>query len=254
MHRFEKNNICGVPIDIASMQETVQAVDSLIGQRKPAYVVTPNTDHIIRLQHDGILQEAYRKAALVVPDGMPLVWAAHFLGHPFKGRVAGSDLFFELCALAQAKGHKIFLLGGKGDTARIAKENLEKKYPGIQIVGAYSPSMNFGRDAEENAQILARIGEARPDILFVGVGCPKQEKWLLEKCECSGVPVSLGIGASIDFAAGALPRAPRWMRHYGLEWFWRLAMEPGRLWKRYLVEDMKFFWLVWQQKYQGRFS
>jgi len=211
-------------------------------------VVTPNVDHIVQLQKNADLKKVYKDAALVLADGMPLLWAAKFLGTPLKEKISGSDLFPKLCEVAARKGYKLFFCGGREGAADAAKAVLEQKNLGLNVVGTYCPPFGFENDEEENNKIIAMIKDSKPDILFVGLGAPKQEKWIHKYKEKYQVPVSIGIGVSFEFIAGMVKRAPVWMQKAGLEWFWRLMMEPGRLWKRYLIDDMQFFGLVFKQK------
>lgn len=243
-----KINICNVIIDNLSMEEAIRSIEALVKKKKPAIVVTPNIDHIIKLQKDTNFREIYKNASLVLADGMPLLWAARFLGGSLKEKVSGSDLFLKLCELAAEKGHRLFFLGGRPGAALKASEILKDKYPNIQIIGTYSPPFDFENDKAENDKVVRMIKNAKPDILFVGLGAPKQEKWIYKHRNEYQVPVSIGIGASFEFVAGIVKRAPVWMQKAGLEWLWRLIQEPKRLWKRYLVDDMKFFWLVFKQK------
>jgi exopolysaccharide biosynthesis WecB/TagA/CpsF family protein len=210
--------------------------------------VTPNVDHIIKLQKDEEFQQIYRDASLVLADGMPLLWAAKFLGTPLKEKISGSDLFPKLCTVAAEKGYKVFFLGGRQGAAQKAAEALKMKHNALQVVRCYSPAFGFENSENENKKIVGMIKEARPDILFVGLGAPKQEKWIYKYRNQYQVPVSIGIGVSFEFVAGMVKRAPFCMQKIGLEWFWRLMMEPKRLWKRYLVDDLKFFGLVFKQK------
>lgn len=236
-------------IDNLSMQEAIEAVVALTERRKHAYVVTPNVDHIVKLQSDVELRRVYEDAELVLADGMPLLWAARFLGTPLKERISGSDLFPKLCKLAAEKGYRLFFLGGRPGAALKAAEVLKNKYPNMQIVGVYFPPFGFENDKGENARVIKMIKDAKPDILFVGLGAPKQEKWIYRHKNEYQVPVSIGIGVSFEFVSGMVKRAPLWMQKAGLEWFWRIMMEPRRLWKRYLIDDTKFFWLVMKQKF-----
>ena len=154
-------------------------------------------------------------------------------------------------ALIQILKYRLFFLGGRPGSARKTAENFQQKYPGIQIVGVYSPPFGFENDKAENRKIVNLIKGVRPDILFVGLGAPKQEKWIYNYRNDYNVPVSIAIGASFELSSGVVKRAPAWMQQTGLEWLWRLIMEPKRLWKRYLVEDMRFFWLLFKQKFAG---
>lgn len=248
MQYYDYQYICNIGIHNISLNETIDLIDQFITKRQQAIVVTPNVDHIIKLQEDEEFKRIYKNASLVLADGMPLLWAAKFLGTPLKAKISGSDLFTRLCEHSADKGYSIFFLGGRPDSAVKAKERLEKKYPQIKIVGVYSPPYGFEKDGKENSKIVNLIRETNPDILFVGLGAPKQEKWIYQYHKELNVPLSIGIGASFEFVSGMIKRAPVWMQQVGLEWFWRLMMEPKRLWKRYLIHDTKFFWLVLKQK------
>ncbi|MFH1440646.1 MAG: WecB/TagA/CpsF family glycosyltransferase [Candidatus Omnitrophota bacterium] len=249
MANFKKSIICGIPIDNLSFCEVIKAIENLLTGEKYSFVVTPNIDHIVKIQTDTEFKEIYDKADLILADGMPLIWASKFLGCSLKEKVSGSDLFPALCDAADKKGYKVFFLGGRADSAVKAAEILKQRYQGLQVVGIYSPLYGFEKNEFENNKIIQMIKQAQPDILFVGLGAPKQEKWIFNNKEKYQVPVSIGIGASFDFVAGVVKRAPIWMQKVGLEWFWRLMMDPIRLWKRYLVDDIKFFWLLFYQRF-----
>lgn len=244
---MNKVNICNVLVDNLTTDEVLDKIELLISNRKPEYLVTPNVDHIIKLQSDKEFQEIYKKANLVLADGMPLLWAAKILGTSIVEKISGSDIFPRICKLAAEKGYKIFFLGGRPGAAKKAGEVLKSKFIGLNIVGIYSPPFNFEYDAEENNKIVTMIKDCEPDILFVGLGAPKQEKWIYKYKELCQVPVSIGIGVTFEFVAGIIKRAPLWMQKVGLEWLWRVFMEPRRLWKRYLIEDMRIFGLVFEQ-------
>lgn len=242
-------NICGVSIHNVSMGEVLAKFAQLIEAKEPVSVVTPNVDHIVKLNHDPSFKDVYSRAALVLADGVPLLWAASFLGTPLKEKISGSDLFPKLCEVAAQKGWRVFFMGGREGAAVKAAEVLKSSYPGLVVAGTYSPDFGFEKDAAHNDKIIRMIQEAKPDILFIGLGAPKQEKWADKYKDLYKVPVSVGIGVSFEFVAGMVKRAPKWMQDAGLEWFWRLIMEPRRLWRRYLVDDMKFFSMVFAQKF-----
>ncbi|CAM2077818.1 MAG: WecB/TagA/CpsF family glycosyltransferase [uncultured Clostridium sp.] len=233
-------------VDNLTMNEAVQKIEQLILSKKPSYVVTPNVDHIVKLEKDKEFQEVYKEADLILTDGMPLIWISKMKKTPIKEKVSGSDLFPEVCKLAANKGYKVFLLGAAEGVAAKAAENLKEKYKGLNIVGTYSPSYGFEKNEEEIQQIIKMINEVKPEVLAVGLGAPKQEKFLYNYRNQLNVPVALAIGASIDFEAGNIDRAPEWMQRSGLEWFYRLCKEPKRMFKRYLVDDMKIFKLVFK--------
>jgi len=237
---MDRVEILGIKINNLSMQKAVEEIEKFIKEKSSKYIVTPNLDHLVKLQKDSEFKKIYNEAHLVLCDGLPIVWISRILGMPLKERVAGSDLFIELCKVSAQKGYKLFFLGGRENASVKASEVLRRKYPGIRIVGIYSPPFGFEKNKEENEKIIKMIKEAKPDILFVGLGAPKQEKWIYAHYRELGVPVSIGIGASFEFAAGIIKRAPKFLQKIGLEWFWRILTEPKRLWRRYLVDDMRF--------------
>ncbi|MCI6190079.1 MAG: WecB/TagA/CpsF family glycosyltransferase [Clostridium sp.] len=235
-------------IDNLTMRETIDEIDKLIKENKFAYVVTPNVDHIVKLETDKELQEVYKDANLILTDGKPLLWISKFYKTPIKEKISGSDLFPLLCEMAAKKGYSMFFLGAGEGVARKAAENLMNKFPKLNIVGTYSPPFGFEKDKEEVQKIISMINEVSPKILIVGLGCPKQEKFIHKYRKELNVPISLGLGASIDFEAGNVKRAPKWMSDNGLEWLYRLSKEPKRMFKRYIVDDLKIFRLMFKYK------
>lgn len=228
-------------IDNLTMTEALSAIDGLIVQNKNAYVVTPNVDHIVQLEDGGEICEIYKNADLILTDGKPLLWIAKWYKTPIKEKISGSDLFPKLCQMASQKGYTMFFLGAAEGVAAKAAENLMLKYPGLNVVGTYSPPYGFEKDAVEMKKITEMIRAKHPHILIVGLGCPKQEKFILHNRERLGVPISLGLGASLDFEAGNIKRAPKWMTDSGLEWLYRITQDPKRLARRYLIDDRKIF-------------
>lgn len=226
-------------IDNLTMDETLDAIDSLIKEDNCSYVVTPNVDHIVQLEKDEELKRVYENASLILTDGKPLIWISNWYKTPIKEKISGSDLFPRVCDLAAKKGYTMYLLGAAEGVADKAAKNLIDKYKGLNIVGTYSPPFGFEKDKVELKKIERQIQEVHPDILIVGLGCPKQEKYMYHHCKELGVPISFGLGASIDFEAGNIKRAPKWMSEHGLEWLYRITQDPKRLAKRYLVDDMK---------------
>lgn len=226
-------------IDNLTMAETLNEIDKLIQKKNCSYVVTPNVDHIVRLEKDEELQKVYKNASLILTDGKPLIWISKWYKTPIKEKISGSDLFPRVCQLAANKNYKMYLLGAAEGVADTAARNLMKKYQGLNIVGTYSPPFGFEKNEQEMNKIKAQIQEVHPDILIVGLGCPKQEKFMYYHCKELGVPISFGLGASIDFEAGNIKRAPKWMSNHGLEWLYRFSKEPKRLFKRYFVDDLK---------------
>lgn len=242
-------NICGVEIDRYSFDQVLeQIIDHALAGKPPEYVVTPNAMHILSLQKDPLFRQIYRQAFLVVPDGVSLIWSAQFLNTPLNGRVNGTDLFEQLCAVAAEKGLKVFLLGGRKGAADAAREILEARHPALKIVGTHCPPYGFESQPTELASINANIKAAQPDLLFVGLGAPKQEKWIAANYQELSVPISVGIGVSFELVANMVSRAPIWMQKTGLEWLFRLIVEPGRLWKRYIIGNPLFILLVLKQR------
>lgn len=236
MARIKFINTC---IDNLTMSETLNEIDKLIQKKNCSYVVTPNVDHIVRLEKDEELQKVYKNASLILTDGKPLIWISKWYKTPIKEKISGSDLFPRVCQLAANKNYTIYLLGAAEGVADTAARNLMKKYPGLNVVGTYSPPFGFEKNEQEMNKIKTQIQEVHPDILIVGLGCPKQEKFMYYHCKELGVPISFGLGASIDFEAGNIKRAPKWMSNHGLEWLYRFSKEPKRLFKRYFVDDLK---------------
>ena len=188
-------------IDNLTMQETLQAIDQLIQENKSVYVVTPNVDHIVQLETNKELQAVYKNSTIILPDGKPLLWIANWYGTPIKEKISGSDLFPLLCDMAAKKGYKMFFLGAAEGVAAKAAENLMNRFKGLQVVGTYSPPIGFEKNPVEMDKIKSMIKEANPHILIVGLGCPKQEKFMYHHCKELGVPISFGLGASLDFEA-----------------------------------------------------
>lgn len=237
-------------VDNLTMDEALDRLEELISLNKNAYAVTPNVDHIVQLERGGELRDIYAQADLILTDGKPLVWISKLYGTPIKEKISGSDLFPLLCQRAARKGYKMFFLGADEGVAAKAAQNLTAKFPGLKVVGTYSPPLGFENDARELERIEEMIKAAAPHILVVGLGCPKQEKFIYHNRNRLGVPLSLGLGASLDFEAGCVKRAPKWMSDHGLEWLYRAVKEPKRLAKRYIVDAVSIAPIVW--KYRKR--
>ncbi len=242
MDRFQKRMpFLNTEIDNVTMDEAVECVKVLAKEGQGSFVVTPNVDHLIKLDSDPEFAAIYREADLILTDGTPLLWFAKGLGTPIVEKVSGSDLFPRVCEMAAKEGFSIYLFGAAEGVARKAALVLQKRYPGLKVAGTYSPEFGFEKDPKRMDEICDMISEANPDILFVGLGAPKQEKFFWAIRDKVNVHVALHVGASFDFVAGTIKRAPKWMSKVGLEWFYRLCKEPKRMFKRYLVDDMKIF-------------
>lgn len=243
--------IGSIAISNLTWPEATRSAEELINSEGTDYVLTPNVDHIVQAESDPYLKRIYADCPLVLADGMPLIWASRFLATPLKEKISGSDFLVEFCPVAARKGYRLFFLGGKDDAGEISATLLKKRFPGLQVVGTCSPSIGFEKNPADNQRVIEAITAAAPDLLFVGLGTPKQEKWIYENRHLHRVPLSFPVGAGFDFISGKSRRAPVWMRRAGLEWLWRLALEPGRMFGRYLVRDLKFFPIILRQKRQG---
>ena len=179
---------------------------------------------------------------------MSIVWGARVLRLKLPERVAGPDLMNALAGRAAEKGYRVFLLGTSDENLQQLKKKFCASWPGLNVVGIYSPPMSEKFTPDQTAAIIERVRAAKPDILFVGLSCPKQERWIAENLQQIQVPVSLGVGAAFDFLAGRIPRAPEWLRRRGLEWVHRLWCEPGRLWRRYLIGNSVFLYLLFRER------
>jgi N-acetylglucosaminyldiphosphoundecaprenol N-acetyl-beta-D-mannosaminyltransferase len=243
--------ILGIGIDALTMDGAIAAFERLIKAGQPALACNLNVHLCMQAREDAELRSIYLASDLVLVDGTPMMWAAQYLGSPLPGRVSGSDLVPAFCRVAAQMGYRIFLLGGAPGVADRAKCWLESRNPGLKIVGTYAPPMGFEQVAQENAHIVAMVTHAKPDVLFAALGPGKQEKWLYRFRTELRVSVSMGIGSSFDDLAGRLKRAPMWMQKAGLEWTFRLAQEPRRLWHRYLIEDPPFVYHVIKQRFDS---
>lgn len=222
----------------------------LLKQLKSGVVFTPNVDHMVKLQYDRDFFQTYLKADYKVCDSQILIYASRFLGTPIKERISGSDLFPAFYNYHKNNSDiKIFLLGGKLGVAKRAAKRINAKVGRNIVIGAHSPSFGFEKDEQECLEIIDIINQSGASVLAVGVGAPKQEKWIIKyKDRLPNIKIFLAVGATIDFEAGNVKRSPKWMSNAGFEWLYRLLVEPKRLWKRYLLEDLPFFWLILKQK------
>lgn len=241
---MEKQPLLNTYVNNVDMRETINAIESMIKDGDKHYVVAINVDVVMKIEEDVYLKEITDNADMVLVDGKPLVWIARWHKHPVKAKISGSDLVPILCKVAAKKGYSIFIIGGKDGIADQAKQKLEEKHPGIKIVGTYAPPFGFEKDEGELNKINEIIIEAHPDLLIACFGCPKQEKWIYENFKKYDAKISLCAGATVDFLAGNVNRAPKWMSEHGFEWFYRFLQEPKRMFKRYFVDDMKIFGLI----------
>lgn len=236
----ERVEVLGQLLESVDLAQAAEQVLALVRSRRGGYVVTLNVDHVVKLQQPGALRDAYDKAALRYADGTPIVWLARCMGSALPARVAGSDLVPLILERAGMEGLRVHLVGGAPEVAAAAAERVRAAYPGLVWTGHVSPPRGFESSPELDAKIAAAVAAERPHIVLACLGAPKQEAWALRHSERLGEAVVLCVGATVDFLAGTRPRAPRWMVRLGLEWLFRLAQEPRRLWRRYLIEDAVF--------------
>lgn len=228
--------LTGVRVDSVSMRETLQHIERFIAEGKPRRIVTVNLDYLRYARSTPGFREALEAADLAVADGVPLLWASRLFRHPLPERIAGVDLAEQCARLAAEKGYRLFLLGAGPGVAQSTAHTLGRRYPGLSVVGSYTPPIgDFSPEEEE--RMREAIAVAKPDILLVALATPRQELWNHANAQRRNVPVVIGVGAAFDMLSGEVARAPMWMRRCGLEWSFRLVIEPRRLWKRYLLHD-----------------
>jgi N-acetylglucosaminyldiphosphoundecaprenol N-acetyl-beta-D-mannosaminyltransferase len=235
--------VLGVRVDAVQTIEAVAQMRSWIDGRDSTtrFVAVTGMHGIAESREDSYFREVLNTADLVVPDGMPLVWAARAKGHQLRHRVCGSELMSEFCR-DSGSTYRHFFYGGASGVAEELAQILHEKH-GIVVTGTYTPPFRPLTESEEK-ELAARLEQASPDVLWVGLSTPKQEKWIYDHRQTLNVPIMLGVGAAFDMNSGKLERAPKWMRNFGLEWLYRLVCEPRRLWKRYLVTIPKTAWFV----------
>jgi N-acetylglucosaminyldiphosphoundecaprenol N-acetyl-beta-D-mannosaminyltransferase len=243
---LESVNLFGIDLHRVTLRETVLLLLEWMSQDAACrYVVTPNVDHIVKLQTHPAMRDAYQDAALIVADGWPLVAASRWLGQPLPERVAGSDLVPGLFAAGGSIADmRVFLLGAAPGVAAIAAERIHARWPGVRVCGVASPPPGFEVDADQSGRIVDEINSTSPHLLVVGLGAPKQEIWLKQNAPKLEVPVAIAAGATIDFLAGVQNRAPVWIQLLRLEWFYRLMSDPKRLAGRYARDAIVFPRLV----------
>jgi len=234
-------------VDPCSLDAAVAHITGhALGGGIPAYVVTPNAQHIVLLAREPRLREIYNKAALVTPDGVSLLLAARALGSKFPERVSGSDLFPALCRSAAGSGLRVFLLGGRPGSAVLAASAMKQRFPSLQV-DTYCPPFGFETSEIELDSVRRAVTAFRPDLLFVALGAPKQEYWIYDHGRKLGAAVCIGVGGTFEMVSGIVPRAPSWIQDIGCEWLYRLCREPRRMWRRYLVGNFQFAWILFAQ-------
>ncbi len=239
-------NVLGVKVSSINMSIAMETIEGWIERREPNYVTVTGVHGVMESQVDPDLRRIHNRAGMVTPDGMPLVWLGRYNGNKNVERVYGPDLMLALCEKFITNGYRHYLYGGNEGVPELLKSRLEQRFPGIKIVGTYSPPFRSLTD-EEDENIVKAINSAKPDIVWVGLSTPKQERWMAEHVDRLEVPILIGVGAAFDFNAGLIKQAPLWMQKSGLEWLFRLVTEPRRLWRRYLRNNPRFVLLIIQQ-------
>jgi N-acetylglucosaminyldiphosphoundecaprenol N-acetyl-beta-D-mannosaminyltransferase len=248
----ETVTLLGVTIHNVTTAQAMQAIDDFVSSGKPHKIIVANAAKLVKAQKDSELLQALRTSSLVTADGISIVMGARMLGVRLLERVTGSEHFVPFaCELAARKGYSVFFLGAGPGVAEKASLMLKQKWPGLKVVGTYSPAYNILSDGAEMERSIRIVKEASPDILFVALGTPKQEKWMSRNLEKLGVPVTIGVGATLDFIAGVVARPPAWVHRIGFAWLYRLVHDPARLWRRNL-EGIVFLWLVLKERVLGR--
>lgn len=241
---MEKQPLLNTYVNNVDMSQALSAIEQMVLRGKKSYIVAVNVDVVMKIEEDLYLKKITDKADMVLVDGKPLIWISNWHKKPVKAKISGSDLIPLLCELAANKGYSIFIIGGKEGIAEQARRRLEEKLSRINIVGTYAPPFGFEKDETELQKINEMISRVHPDLLIACFGCPKQEKWIYENYQKYDAKVSICAGATVDFLAGNVNRAPKWMSEHGLEWFYRFLQEPKRMFKRYFIDDVKILKLI----------
>ncbi len=239
-------NVLGVGISVLNLTEATHIIAGSLRKKPLGYVCVTGVHGVIESQRDVQLRAILNRAFLNTPDGMPMVWLGQLRGHHDMGRVYGPDLMLALMALSPQYGLRHFLFGGAQGVAEVLRHRLMDRFPGLLITGVYEPPFRPLLPAEERA-LADQVEQARPDIFWVGLSTPKQERFMAQFHGRLGVPLMIGVGAAFDFHAGRVRQAPVWMQRSGLEWLFRLWQEPQRLWRRYLKNNPLFGWLIFCQ-------
>ena len=235
----QRINVLGVGISVLNLRTALAAIIDAVQTRRQGYICVTGVHGVMEAQDDAAFKKILNGAFLCTPDGMPMVWAGKLRGHRDMGRVYGPDLMLDVCAWSETSGCKHFFYGGADGVAELLAQKLKTKFPKLEVVGTFTPP--FRRlDAAEEKQLQAQVRAARPDILWVGLSTPKQEKFMAEFLPKLDVTLMAGVGAAFDFHSGRVSQAPRWMQRSGLEWLYRLGSEPRRLAGRYCRNNPRF--------------
>ena len=243
----EKVNVLGVGVSVLNLQTALDAIAAAVRDRRKGYICVTGVHGVMEAQDDAAFRDILNDALLCTPDGMPMVWAGKLAGHSEMRRVYGPDLMLDVCAWSETSGVKHFFYGGADGVADRLAAKLKEKFPKLQVAGTFTPPFR-ALNADEQKTLAGRIASAKPDIFWVGLSTPKQEKFMAEFLPQLDVTLMIGVGAAFDFHSGRVKQAPRWMQRCGLEWFHRLCSEPRRLWRRYLRNNPLFVLRFFCQK------
>lgn len=236
--------VIGVRVNLVQISDVIVNISQWIDSGKEGnYVVLTNANDAVAARQDERIRNATNNSSLTVADGISLVLVSWLSGHPIKKRVYGPDLMLEFLRFAELKGYSNFFYGTTPETLKHLIENLKRKFPKLIVAGSFSPPFN-ALTTQEDQDIVKTINKAAPDVVWVGLGTPKQQLWMYEHRGKLRVPVMIGVGAAFDFLSGLKPQAPRWIRDNGFEWLFRLATEPKRLWRRYLINNLLFIYYL----------
>lgn len=243
---IQRVDVLGVHVSAVSVREAVTEVARWIDEHEQHYACVSGVHGVMESCRDPLLRQIHNASGLTTPDGMPLVWASHWAGAPHVQQVCGRDLMSAVCELAVSKGWRSYFYGGGDGVAELLAARLTERFPGMVVVGHWSPPYRPLTEDEDLAAVQ-RINGVEPDIVWVGLSTPKQERWMADHVGKLRAPVLIGVGAAFDMHAGLLPHAPAWMQRSGLEWLYRLRREPRRLWRRYLRNNPAFLMAIARQ-------
>jgi len=246
-------DILGVRINNTNLALACQQIEDWIKTKVKTYVCIAPVATIMDCQDDPEYREIVNNSGMNTPDGMPLVWCGKLKGQRQVGRTYGPDLMLRFCELSQEKGYRQYFYGGTERTGKLLTEKLSQRFPALKIVGHFSPPFRNIREREDPG-VLAQINRTDPDVIWVGLGSPKQDYWMRDHRDLLNAPVMVGVGAAFDFLAGTKPQAPAWIRNSGLEWLFRLCCEPRRLWRRYLLGNTRFIYLLTKEFFRKGFG
>jgi N-acetylglucosaminyldiphosphoundecaprenol N-acetyl-beta-D-mannosaminyltransferase len=239
-------DVLGVKVSAIDLEQAVEIADRWVSAGKPGYISVTGVHGVMEAETDHAFREILNRAVLNAPDGMPMTWVGRLQGHKKMDRVFGPDLMAAMCRLSVDRGYRNFLYGGKPGVAPLLRETLERRFPGLVVVGTYTPPFGaLTRDEEEDICRLVRA--AKPHIVWVGLSTPKQEQFMADFAERLGAPLLVGVGAAFDYHTGLIRDCPRWVKRAGMQWAHRLTQDPKRLWRRYLRNNPAFLWHIAQQ-------